>query len=172
MKLSKKITAAIAIVSILGFSSAAFSYGGYGKRSDNMGQGYQMGDRDGNCQGQGYGRHKGYGRHMGNGYNGPNAGLDKEQIEKMNQERDSFFKGTQSLRGDIHQKQLELRSEMAKQNPDADKVKNIQKEVSNLESEFDQKRIDHRLKMREIAPESGRGFGGRHMGRNFSGGCL
>lgn len=179
MKRSKKIAAGIAIVSILGFSSAAFSYGGYGNRGDGMGNGhqrgmgygYQMGAEDGNCPGSGYGRHKGYGRHMGNGYDGPNARLDKEQIEKLNQERDGFFKDTRSLRDDIYQKRLELRSEMARQNPDAAKVKNIQKEMSNLESEFDQKRIDHRLKMRDIAPEAGRGFAGKPMGRNSGGRC-
>jgi len=34
----------------------------------------------------------------------------------------------------------------------------LQKEISKLESELDQKRIDHMIKVRKIDPDAGRGF--------------
>jgi hypothetical protein len=49
----------------------------------------------------------------------------------------------------------------------------IQKEISELESQLGQKRIEHRIKMQKENPEffSGRGYGsgGRGMGRGFYG---
>jgi hypothetical protein len=55
---------------------------------------------------------------------------------------------------------------VSKKNPDADKAGALQKEISELESELDQKRVDHMIKMRKLSPNDGRGFmmGGYHMG--------
>jgi len=74
---------------------------------------------------------------------------------------------------DIFQKRLELRSELAKQTPDVQKAVKLQKELSELKAQFDQKRIDHRIKMKKINPNVGRGFGGRGrvLGRGFGGPC-
>jgi len=56
---------------------------------------------------------------------------------------------------------------MAKQNPDAKKAAELQKEVSGLQGELDQKVLDQRLKMQKENPKLyGRGFG-RGMGPGY-----
>ena len=66
-----------------------------------------------------------------------------------------------------------LRSELAQENPDPQKAAAIQKEISGLEAQFDQKRLEHRLEMRKISPNAGGGWmmgGGRgHHGRGMEG---
>ena len=88
----------------------------------------------------------------------------------MQKERNAFFEATQDLRQEIYQKNLELRSELAKKDPDAKKAAKLQREISKLEADFDQKRLDHQMKMRKISPKVGRGFmGGRTMGPGMMG---
>ncbi len=130
--------------------------------------------------GMGYGHqgpmHHGWGHHgpgwksggdWGPGYMG---NLSDDEIKTLQKERNAFFEATQDLRQEIYQKGLELRSEFAKKDPDAKKAAKLQKEISRLEADFDQKRLDHRMKMRKISPKVGRGFmGGRPMGPGMMG---
>jgi hypothetical protein len=51
---------------------------------------------------------------------------------------------------DVYAKRLELRGELAKKDPDAKKAAELQGEISKLQAEFDQKRIDHLIKVRKI----------------------
>jgi hypothetical protein len=130
--------------------------------------------------GMGYGHqgpmHHGWGHHgpgwqsggdWGPGYTG---NLSDDEIKTLQKERNAFFEATQDLRQEIYQKRLELRSEFAKKDPDAKKAAKLQKEISRLEADFDQKRLDHRMKMRKISPKAGRGFmGGRPTGPGMMG---
>jgi hypothetical protein len=106
-----------------------------------------------------------YGMHQG-GYGGPGCGywgeLSEDQVQKLYKEHAAFFEATQDLRGRLYQKRLELRSELAKENPDTNKAAALQKEISELKAEFDQKRLNHFLNMKKISPDIGRGFGGRY----------
>ena len=86
----------------------------------------------------------------------------------------TFFKSTQDLRQNIYQKQLALESEFAKKKPDAKIAKNLQKEISDLRAQIDQKRIEHMIEMKKINPAIGSGFIGPGMmgyghGRGFRG---
>ncbi len=64
---------------------------------------------------------------------------------------------------------IELRSELAKENPDIRKAIELQDKISGLEVKLDQKYIQHLIKMRKINPKAGRGFmGGYHMGYGYS----
>ena len=119
--------------------------------------------------GKGYGRHgmgpDGPGWHH-RGWDGPGYGymrrnMSEDEFKKVDEERQRFFEETASLRQSLYAKGLELRAELAKEKPDAKKASVIQKEISDLEAQFSQKRIDHMIKMREINPDAGRGFGGR-----------
>jgi len=143
----------VAIVGIVGF--AATSFAGWGR-----GGGYCGG------QGPGWGR----GGYAASGYQG---NLSDEQITKLNQERQAFFQATGDLRENLYQKELELRSELAKKDPDAKKAAELQKEISDLESQLDQKRVEHRIKMQKENPDffadRNYGYGGRGMGRGFYG---
>jgi hypothetical protein len=89
------------------------------------------------------------------------SGLSDEQLERIEQQRQSFFTETEPLRQKLYEKKMALRSELAKENPDLGSAKQLQGEISDLRAEFDQKRLEHRIEMRKIAPESG----GAAMGR-------
>jgi len=142
----------LTILAIIGFGAYAFADWG-------MGPG-MMGEWG----------HNGPGWHHGdwnsNGY-GPMAGnLSDDEIAQMNKERSEFFKATENLRQDLYAKQLELRSELAKENPDSKRASSLQKDLSNLQAQLDQKQINHMVEMRKINPNAGRGFMG-NGGRGF-----
>jgi hypothetical protein len=124
--------------------------------------------------GMGYG-HRGWG-HQGSGWHrggwgagGPGYGYNfsDDEIKALEKERQAFFNETESIRQDLYAKDLELRSELAKETPDAKKAARLQTEISKLESQLDQKRVDHMIKMRKLNPNAGRGrgfMGGGAMG--------
>jgi hypothetical protein len=130
--------------------------------------------------GMGYGHHYGWGNHMPGwhhgGYEGPGFGywsdLSEEDLQKLEKERLEFFEATQDLRSKMYQKSLELRSELAKENPDTKKAAGLQTEISKFKAQFAQKRLSHFLKMRKISPDMGRGSGGGYgmMGSRGRGG--
>ena len=155
-KFSKAIIV-LAIIGIVGY--AATSFAGWGRGG-------------GNCYGQGSGwaqRESGPAGYQGN--------LSDDQIDKLNNERQAFFEDTRELRENLYQKELELRSELAKKDPDAKKAVSLQKEASELLGQLGQKRVEHRIKMQKENPEifadrgygQGRGYGkgGRGMGRGY-----
>ena len=155
-----KIIVVAAIVGIVGF--AATSFAGWGRGGGG-------GD---NCWGQG----GGYGQ-RGSAAPGYQGNLSDQDIDKLNSERQAFFEDTRELRENRYQKELELRSEMAKQDPDVNKAVALQKEVSELQGQLNQKRVEHRIKMQKENPNfiagrgMGRGYGkgGGGMGRGFHG---
>jgi len=159
-----KIFMVLTIAAVL--AVAATSFAGWGR--GHGGGGYHMGP--------GYGMHRGWGQGP-RGYDdqGYQSDMSDEDMANLDKERQAFFEATSDLRENLYQKELELRSELAKPEPDAQKAAGIQKEISNLESQLDQKRLDHRIKMRKDFPRSGyRGDGygprGRGMGRGMYGG--
>ena len=137
------IIAAIAMVGIIGTAYAGWG-GGYG----HMGRGWG---------------HMGWG---GPGNGGDYPALTDEQRQTMEQERRTFFEETNDLRQNLYTKELALRSELAKSDADAQKAAAIQKDISKLEAELDQKRLNHVVKMKQVNPDAGRGFmmGGRGLG--------
>jgi hypothetical protein len=154
-----KIFILLATVAVLAI--AATSFAGWGR--GHWGYGYHMGP--------GYGMHRGWGQDP----RGYGSNLSDEDIAALDSERQAFFDATSDLRKNLYQKELELRSELAKAEPDAKKAAGLQKEISDLESELDQKRLDHRIKMRKNFPRfgaGGYGYGprGRGMGRGMYGG--
>lgn len=149
-----RILTVLVMVGFIGFSATSFA--GWGR-----GGGYCAGQGAGYCPRGGYG---------GQGFGG---NLTDEEIGIMQKERNTFLESTRELRERHYQKELELRAELAKQNPDAKKAAELQKEVSGFENELDQKRLEHRLKMKKDYPQIyGKGFGGGFgprggMGRGY-----
>jgi len=140
-----KIVLVIGVVALLGIGVNAFAGWGRGWHhgSDWQNRGRGMG-------GPGY------------GYN-----LSDEEFKTLEKERQAFFNETESIRQDLYAKDLELRSELAKETPDSKKAARLQKELSKLESQLDQKRVDHMINMRKLNPNAGRGrgfMGGGAMG--------
>ena len=146
----------LTLVTIMGIGTTAFA--GKGKGNARYAQSGQY-----VCDGSGYGRY-----HRGYGNSGFMGNLSEEEIAKLNEERNAFSKATQDIRRNIYQKRLELNSELAKKNPDSKKAGALQKELSGLKGQFDQKRIEHRIKMSKINPNfglMGQGFRGKGMGK-------
>jgi len=138
----------LAIVAVVALSVTAYA-----------GKGMGYGPGKGQCQ-------RGGGNMMGN--------ISEDEAKKINDERDTFFKATEELRQDIYAKEMELNSEIAKKNIDTAKAVKLQKEISELEAQFDQKRLDHRIKMKKLNPNLAKGLGfgkGRGMSNCPGGPC-
>ncbi len=152
---SKKILVlGLAFTFIIGFSALALAHGwrghgpmmGYG--GDQAGPGCYLG------HGMGYGGSMGWA-----------ANLSEEQAAEVQRLRREFFDDSESLRRKIVEKRTSFASEMAKENPDRNKLSRLQKELSDLESSFDQLRLDFQLKIKKIVPNAvtpGAGYGPRH----------
>ena len=85
-----------------------------------------------------------------------------------------FYDDTTQLRDEIRAKSAELDTILNSPNPDAERAKALQKEISDLRAKIAQNRINFELEERKIAPESGFGRGysrdyGHHMGDYGSG---
>jgi Spy/CpxP family protein refolding chaperone len=102
------------------------------------------------AEAQGWGR--GGGRGAGPGWQDDTYGLNltQDQSTKINRLRQSFWKDTADFNTRIDQKQLELNSLLLEPNPDSQKVTKLQKEISGLQSQFDEKRINYQLESRKI----------------------
>lgn len=87
---------------------------------------------------------------------GGESNVNDEGQRVLEKERQAFFGETQDLRQDIYKKRLELQSELAKKNPDAQKAAALHKDISKLAEEFAQKRLAFILKMKKINPDIGR----------------
>lgn len=137
-------------------------WGGH-MRGGEYGPGYMMGPG-------GYNGHMGYGRHMGGygpwGDRGYNSNLSDEDLDKLDQARESFYNETRELRDQIQDKRENLGRELDQKDPDTQKVTQLQKELSVLESQFDQKRIEYQLNIRKLLPDedSATGYGPRGRG--------
>ena len=157
MRTLRSIILTIAVIAAAGIGINAFAHGGMGRGGGMMG-GYHGG---------GWGHH-GPGWHHGYG-NGNDGGArwSDEDYRKFEQQREAFFKETQDIRSKLYDKEEELQAELSKDNPDAAKASQLQKDISELQSEFDQKRIDHMIEMRKQNPNMGRGFKGGGPGKGY-----
>jgi zinc resistance-associated protein len=166
-----KILMILVIAAVLGIGVSSFAGWGRGY----WGNGYRMGPYH---MGPGYMMQQGWGGGpWGYGAPGYQGDLSDDQIARLDKERQDFYQATESLREALVQKELELRSELAKAEPDAQKAAALQKEISSLQSQLDQKRLDQGIRMRKDFPQLGyRGYGygpggmGRGMGRGMWGG--
>ncbi len=153
----KKILVGVVIVAMLGFGTHAFAGWGMGYGHEGMGYGHHGTGHGGGGPGLGRGMHGG-----GYGYGGYPGTLSEDEVKKIDERRRTFFEETKDLRQGMYQKGLELRSELAKKEPDTKKAYDLQKEISDLRAQLGQKRIDQHIKMRKLNPD---GFGGRGFGR-------
>lgn len=172
---SKGIRNMLVITIVLLFTGAGFALahdGWYGGRGPMMGYGGHMMGYGNGMMGYGYnGGMMGYGYNggmMGPGY-GPGYGnLSKEDYAKLETARDQFFEKTQNLRRDIDEKSYALQTEINKSEPDTTKLKKLQAEISQLQSEYDAMALDYNLQVRKILPEDAQGpaFAGAYRGGN------
>ncbi len=131
----------IASIAVLGIGINAFAHGGWG-------------------------HHRGGMHYQGSYGNGNADQMSPETYKQFEQKREAFFSETQDLRTSLFEKERDLQSELAKSEPDVSKASRLQKEISDLQSQFDQKRIEHMVEMRKLNPNAGQGYrsGGPMMG--------
>jgi zinc resistance-associated protein len=146
MKKEAKGIMVLMVVAIFGIATLAFA--GWGR-----GYGYMMGPGGG---GPGWHHGSGYGYNQ-QGYYG---NLSDEEIANLDQQRTEFLRETDNIRQQLYDKELDLRNELAKEDPDTGKASALQSEISRLQSELDQKRIDFQIQARKSAPGYNRGFRG------------
>ncbi len=119
----------------------------------------------------------GYGHGIGSGMMGPGMmgpgwqqggggyyeNLSADDIAKLNQQRADFFRETENTRQQLYEKDLALQSELAQENPDTAKASSLQSDISRLQSDLDQKRLEYDLQARKSAPNYNRGYRGGHV---------
>jgi Spy/CpxP family protein refolding chaperone len=124
------------------------------------GRGWGMGGRMGGFWGGGPGScgqpDRGYGSH------------DPEERNTQDQREEAFYRDTGEIRNQIPTKSAELDTLLNSPNPDLEKARSLQKEISELQAKMDEKRLNHELEERKRNPEarSGRRYGwgsGPHM---------
>lgn len=102
----------------------------------------------------------GYGMNYGIGYQGylincwtdQDTRLSLADAGRLKQIREEFFKKTRELRDKIDRKQLALDQELGKTKPDQEKAFDLQKEFSELKSDFGQKALEHQLTLKRTFP--------------------
>ena len=101
----------------------------------------------------------------GRGYNE----LSKEEQKQLTELENKFSNETNNLRNDIWSKSEELQRYLNSTNPDSQKLTEMQRELSNLRAEMDEKRLAYEVEARKILPDTrfrggyGRGYYGHHM---------
>ena len=118
------------------------------------------------ARGPGWGKgHHGAGYWKGGpGYCCQHGSLTEEQRDQLDRLHQKFYDETVQLRNEIRSKRGELNRLLNSATRDAEKVKALQKEISELMAEMAQKRIDLKLEVRKIAPEIR--FGSKY-GKNY-----
>jgi len=107
------------------------------------------------------------GRQYERGY--PN--LTEEQRTQLEQLDRKFYDETANLRNEIWTKSAQLNTLLNSSNPDSEKVRAFQKELSDLRAKLDEKRLNYALEARKIRPEPrfGRGYGRGNYGHHMRG---
>ena len=113
----------------------------------------------------------------GKNYGGPGAGPcwfegedltdnQKAELDKLHQQ---FVDDTAKMREEIWNKSAELETALNAADPDAKKVRTLQREISALKAKMSEQRVNFELEARKIAPNtrSGRGYGRGHAGGGY-----
>jgi len=90
--------------------------------------------------------------------------LTSEQEEKLEAEQERFFHDTADMRRELRQKRLEMEALWLDPKNDPEKIKAKHKEVLELQRQLQEKRLDHKLALREILPDES--LGQRGWGRS------
>ena len=89
-------------------------------------------------------------------YSGYDGHLSDATIKKLNAEQESFISATEALRQTIYEKELYLKAELVKRQPDIGTALGFQKEISGARGQFEQKMIEHLIQMKTINLEAER----------------
>jgi hypothetical protein len=85
-----------------------------------------------------------------NKYPGYDRYLGEETVKKLNAEQEAFIKATEVYRQTIYEKELYLKVELSKKEPDNSTALGFQKELSDARGKYDQLMIQHLIRMKKI----------------------
>ena len=160
----KKILTVLGIAFLIGvFAYPAFSRGpGWGWGHHMMGSS----DRDYR-----------YGHMYERGYGSP-SDAERSKLKELDRK---YYEETEGIRNQILKKSEEFSALLDSPNPGQEKVKALQREISDLRAKLDQKKLDYELEARKIVPdyrfdsgygrEYGRGNWGRGAGMGYGPGA-
>jgi len=102
-------------------------------------------------------------------YGQTSGSLTDGQRGKLDKLHQKFYDETARLRNEIRTQSNDLENVLNASNPDIERAKALQKEISELRAKLDQAQTNFELEARKINPDArqGRGYGrsyGRHMG--------
>jgi hypothetical protein len=80
--------------------------------------------------------------------------LSDDTIKKLNAEQEAFIKATENFRQTIYEKELYLKAELAKKDPDTATALTFQRNISEARGKFDQQMIQHLIRMKKINLEA------------------
>ena len=89
-------------------------------------------------------------------YPGYDGDLSDATIKKLNTEQESFIRATEALRQTIYEKELYLKAELVKRQPNIGTALDFQKEISEARGKFEQKMVEHLIQMKMINLEAER----------------
>lgn len=105
--------------------------------------------------------------------------LSDEERGKLEELDRKYDQESETIREQIVNKSQELDALMGAQNPDLERAKALQREISDLRADLDQKGLQYEFEARKIVPEQrlggkyGRGYGrGYHRGFSGRGGAM
>jgi hypothetical protein len=101
-----------------------------------------------------YGFHEKWMPGGSNKYPGYDRYLGDDTIKKLNAEQEAFIKATEEFRQTIYEKELYLKAELAKKDPDTATALGFQKNISEARGKFEQKMIEHLIRMKKINLEA------------------
>ena len=87
-------------------------------------------------------------------YPGYDRNLNAETVKKLNAEQEAFINVTEDLRQAIYEKELYLKVELSKKEPDANTALGFQKELSEARGKFGQYMVQHLIRMKTINLEA------------------
>ena len=157
-----KVLIMLAMVFAFMLASNAFGQGrGAGTYKEGYGTHSTMGQDPGEILEYGqnmmrYGFYEGGMQGGSDKYPGYNRDLSDETIKKLNHEQEAFIKATEGLRHSIYEKELYLKAELANEDPDTDIALSFQKDISEARGKFEQKMIEHLIRMKKINLEADR----------------
>lgn len=102
-------------------------------------------------------------------YRGDYGNLTDDQKSELEALDRKFFDETKDLHNQIWNKSRELGIALDKTDPDLEKARALQREISELRAQLDDKSLTHELEIRKISPDRRYGYGrgggyGSHMG--------
>jgi zinc resistance-associated protein len=151
----KRLIGIVAIVLLVGaIAVPLMAYGPGGGRG-----GYMMSGRDGNTN-------------YGPSNRGYNDNLTTEQREQLDALNKKFFDETAQLRNDLWTKGTELDNVLNAADPDMEKAKAIQSEMSDIQAKLAEKRVEFQVEAQKINPNAryGGGYGRGMMDNGARGG--